>query len=137
MSAIAAWLRSHRDFVAFVVVGGTNTLVTWLLYLLFNIALGYDVAYTLSYAVGIVLAYYMNTRWVFRVPMSWKTFVAYPLVYVVQYALGMALLYLIVELTPVPEALAPLVVTALSVPLTFVMSRVLLARRGRNDDQPG
>lgn len=127
---------AHRDFVAFVVVGGTNTLVTWLFYVLLNTIMGYDLAYTLSYVLGIVLAYYMNTRWVFRVAMSWKTFFAFPLVYLVQYALGLGLLYLIVELTAVPEDLGPLVVTALTVPITFLMSRVVLARRSGPDDRP-
>ena len=117
----------HRAFVTFLVMGGTNTFVTWLAYLGFNIVCTYSIAYSLSYALGIVLAYYLNARWVFRVPMSWRTFFQFPLVYVVQYGSGLVLMRVLIEFLRCPEAVAPLVVTAITLPVTFVMSRFILA----------
>jgi putative flippase GtrA len=118
----------HRELVTWVLMGGTNTLVTWLAYLAFDRLWSYEISYSLSYALGIVLAYYMNARWVFRVPMSWRTFLQFPLVYVVQYVSGLGLMYVLIELLLCPEAAAPLAVTAITLPITFVMSKLILKK---------
>ena len=119
-------LEKHREFVGFVVVGGINTIVTWFIYVGLNELLPYAVSFTVTYAFGIVLSYSLNTRWVFRVPMSWKTFIRFPIVYVVQYLAGLVLLFLLVELAHVPKNLAPFAITAITLPATFLLSRVIL-----------
>ena len=107
-------------------MGGINTLATWLLYLALNVVLSYEVSYSLSYAAGIVLAYVLNARFVFEAPMSFRTFLKFPIVYVVQYGAGLALMRVLVSVLGCPESAAPLVVTVLTLPITFLMSRFVL-----------
>jgi putative flippase GtrA len=124
-----------KESVRFLVSGGFNTFVTWLLYLALDFGLvqlgvgrvlAYEAAYTLSFVVGIALAYWLNTKWVFETPMSLRTMFQFPLVYVVQLGAGEALLFGLIEGVGCPKSVAPLVVTVLTLPITFVLSRFIL-----------
>ena len=124
----------HNEAFRFLVSGSLNTGVSWLLYLcLLALAVPYTVAYSIAFAFGIVFTYYLNTRWVFKVAMSWQTFLQYPLVYVVQYGLGLGLMYVLVSVLGIPKKPAPLLVTVLSIPVTFVLSRLILKRTPGQD----
>lgn len=127
-------ILKQSEAVRFLVSGSLNTGVSWLIYLLL-LATGipYTLAYSFAFVFGVVFTYYLNTRWVFKVPMSWQTFLQYPLVYVVQYGLGLGLMYVLVSMLGVPEKPAPLLVTILSIPVTFVLSRLILKKPAAAD----
>ena len=58
----------------------------------------------------------------------------YPIVYVVQYVASALLLGGLVEIADISMVLAPLVVTVVMVPLTYVMSQIVLSRASRTND---
>ena len=58
--------------------------------------------------------------------MSWRSFLQFPLVYVAQYLLGVVMLVLLVDWLGLPKAFGPPVVTLLLLPLTFLLSRLVL-----------
>ncbi len=119
--------RSPRHEAArYLVAGGVNTAVTYLLLLAALRVLEYRVAYTVVYVAGIAFAYWLQSRYVFGAPLRWRTGLAFPLVYVVQYAAGLAVLWLLVGRFGVPEAWAALAAIAVNVPVGFVLSRALL-----------
>lgn len=126
----------ENEIVRFVFMGGVNTGLTWLLYLALKLFVPYEIAFTLSYVAGILLSYVLNARYVFATKMSLSTFLQFPLVYVVQYLVSVATLYALVELAHCPESIAPLVVTALTVPVTYVMSRFILKPRPKEAESP-
>lgn len=113
------WLR-------FIVGGGINTGVTYLFYLFFNTMLNYQIAYFIAYVFGVVFSYWFNSKFVFRVSLSWKKLLSYPLVYIVQYVLSASLLGLFVEYFKVSEEFSPIVVVMLLVPVTYMMSKLVL-----------
>lgn len=119
----------RSEFLRFVLTGSVNTAASWLVYLLFNLFLPYAVAYTISYVFGIVFTYYLNTRWVFKVPMKWSTFMQFPLVFGLRYCLDMSVLFVLVNYVGCPETFAPLVTIALTLPVGFLLSRLVLKRR--------
>lgn len=121
----ANWQRWLR----FLCGGAANTLFTYLLYLGLIRILPYQWAYFAAYVTGIVLAYWLNARFVFKVPLSWKGLFAYPVVYLVQYVLAAVLLEALVRLGGVPPAYAPLLVTAVLLPLTYLMNKLVLRER--------
>jgi putative flippase GtrA len=86
----------------------------------------YWVAYSIVYVVGIAQAYWLNTRLVFRVKPTRNTAIAYPLIYVVQYLLGLLVLRGAVEILHWPQAVAIFLSIAVSMPVTFLLSRILL-----------
>jgi len=117
---------SRGEALRFLLAGAFNTAATYGLYLLALQVMPYRVAYTATYAIGIVLGYAINTLFVFRAPWSWKRMLAYPLVYVLQYGVGLLCLTLLVERGWVSDRIAPLLVVVVTLPLTFLASRYLI-----------
>ncbi|MCY7353817.1 MAG: GtrA family protein [Lysobacter sp.] len=119
----------EREGFRFLVAGALNTAIGYGLYLLLNLAFDYRVAYTLSYLLGIVLSFVLNSRYVFRQPIRWKRILVYPVVYVLQYGLGLLFVWVFVGLLHQPEALAPIAAVAVSLPLTYFASRHILSAK--------
>lgn len=117
-----------RRIAGFVIGGALNTAVTYLIYLALHQVLRYQLAYLLAYAAGIAFSYVFNSLVVFLRPMSWRGMLAFPAVYVVQYLASAGVLALIVEGFGVPAWWAPLLVSALMVPLTYLLARFVLTR---------
>ena len=97
----------------------------------------YPMAYTISYAAGILLSYYLNARFVFKEKLRLLKALQYPVVYLVQYLLGIVLLYLLVEAAHLSRALAPLVVVAFTVPITYLLSRLIIKNPATESEPDG
>lgn len=115
-----------RQEFRFLVAGSINTILGYALFLLLNLALDYRFAYSLSFACGIVLSFVLNSLYVFRQPLRWKRLTAYPAVYLLQYMAGMACIWLFVAVLDQPESFAPIPAIAVTVPLTFYLTRYAL-----------
>jgi putative flippase GtrA len=114
------------EALRFLIVGGLNTAVSYACYLILLHWLAYEAAYAISYVIGVLLSYVMSALFVFRQPLRLRTALRFPLVYLVQFLLGFVLLKVLVELIHVPEWLAPLIVTIVSIPVTFLLSRLIV-----------
>ncbi|WP_313311926.1 GtrA family protein [Pulveribacter sp.] len=110
----------------FIVGGGANTAFSYVIYLLLKTTMPYQWAYLIAYTMGIVFAYWVNARWVFRVPLSWRGLLSYPIVYVVQYLISALLLGVLVEVLGINVTFAPIFVVVASLPLTYLMNRFVL-----------
>lgn len=117
---------TRGEFVRYVVVGALNTLVAYALFVAAMRVIPYLVAYSGAYATGIALGYALQSRFVFRVPIRWRTALRFPVAYLVQYAAGAALLWLLVDSLGIARTVAALIVVAAVVPLGFVLNRVAL-----------
>lgn len=114
--------------VRFLVGGVLNTGATLVLYWLLLRVTNYQWAYLGSYCAGILLSYLLNTRYVFRAEHTWLRFAAFPLIYLVVYALGALTLRVSVHHLGVPATLAPLISIAVTLPVSFLLTRALLQR---------
>ena len=121
----------EKPVLRFLIGGVINTGFSYSCYLLLRMVISYQPAYAIAYALGIVFSYWFNARMVFSVPMSWGGFFTYPLVYVVQYVLSALLLELIVVKLSIEDYLAPLIVTVFMIPLTFILSKIIITWRVR------
>lgn len=127
------------------VTGSINTGASWVVYLIVrhlleairlhaitpvaHFTISSDkLAFTAAYIFGVMLTYYMNSRWVFRVKMSWRSFLQFPSVYVVQYTAGIVLMHILVDKLAFPVDFAPLAVIVITMPITFLLSRFVLKR---------
>lgn len=113
----------------FVVGGALNTGLSYGIYLLLLLIVDYQVAYFFAYLCGLLFAYWFNAVVVFKVPLSWRGLMAYPIVYLTQYAASALLLGSLVAFAGIAEAFAPLVVTAVMMPVTYLMNKLVLGIR--------
>lgn len=116
------------EVARFIVGGILNSAVGYGSYLILLHWLRYEASFTISYIIGIIVSYIFNATCVFRQPMGWRSAIRYPIVYLIQYVLGLLLLKTLVEGIHIPTKLAPLVVTILTIPATFVTSRIILRK---------
>jgi putative flippase GtrA len=117
-----------KDWVLFVVGGALNTALTYAIYLLLKLVMDYRLAYVFAYMVGIVFSYVFNSVIVFNATLAWKGLCTYPVVHVVQFLASVVGLEVLVRIFGISTTWAPLIVTALTVPLTYTMSKLLLTR---------
>lgn len=112
-----------REFAKFVVIRGICAALSYVAYLVALAWFSYKVAYVASYVFGIGIAYYTSAVLVFREPLSRKSALLFPLVYVIQFILGYYLIKFAVETIHIPEWLGLAFSVAITLPLTFLMSR--------------
>lgn len=121
--------KNWPPFLRFVVAGAINTAVTMLLFALLIRVLPHLLAYSITYVLGIVLSYALNTGFVFNSRRSWSTALRFPLVYAVQYLYGVLMMWLLIDKLALGPVLSLGIVIATSIPMTFVASRLILSPR--------
>lgn len=112
-------------FVKFIFSGGLNTLVTYVVYLILLNIFSYKLSFTISYILGIVLSYALNRYWVFKTTGTIKRIILFPGIYLIQYLFGLLVAFVWVEIVGLGEKTAPLASIALSIPITFFLTRLL------------
>ena len=113
----------------FLIAGGINTLLTYLIYLAILPFASYWIAFSISFAIGVVIAYGLNAAFVFRTALSFTKMARFPAIYLLQYAAGLLLLRILVGGFGVDERVAPLINIAVLTPLTFMINRWFLVER--------
>jgi putative flippase GtrA len=121
------WVTS--EFVRFVVVRGICAIFTYGLYLVLLIKIRYEVAYLVSFVGGVVLAYVINSRYVFREAMNAKSAILFPIVYIVQFLVSFVLLRIAVQWVGILPSIAFAIAVGITIPVTFVLSRLIIRLR--------
>ena len=111
----------------FAVSGLINVVLSYCVYLLLLNYFSYPVSYTVSYIAGIIISYLLHSKLVFKQPLSLGKALQYPLVYLVQYLLGLVLMFLLVQVVGLSQKLAPVFVLLVTVPVTYFLSRRVIA----------
>ena len=119
-------MTAGRVFVRFVVVNVLNTALYYLLYLLFLLVVSYVVANVLSLGIAIGLAYLMNARYAFQVRMTGRSLVSFLVTNLTTMGLRTAVVWLLVELHLTGERLAPLVAVAVTLPVAFLLTKLVM-----------
>jgi len=126
MLALAQRL-SKRQFVRFLIAGGVNTIVTYAVFVILSSFLHYSLAYTATYAFGMVLSYGLAGAFVFGTGFRPRSALRFPFIYVVQYLYGLGLLFLLIDIFGVDRYAAALVVIVTGIPLNFMLQRYAMS----------
>lgn len=136
------------EFVRFAIVGVSNTIVNYVVYLvslLFlqkncNLPIGeYYVAQVIAFILSVLWSYYWNSLVVFKLEdgeqRSWwksliKTYISYSFTGLFLY---LALLYLWIDLLHISEFIAPIINLMVSVPINFLINKFWAFRKGKVD----
>lgn len=120
--------RTDMRGIKFLIAGGLNTVLTYIIYLGLVQVLPYPVAYTVTYLLGIAFGYLVNAYWVFGGKASVRSALGYPAAYALNYLLGLGLLAALVEVAGVDKRLAPLVVVVFTTPVMYLFSKHIFSR---------
>ena len=112
--------------VKFVIAGLINTGLTYLVYLGLLLFLDYRIAYAVSYASGIALAFSLNSIMVFKVNFSFVRMIIYPLIYLSQYIANASLLALFVGKWHIHKEVAPLLAICITMPIIYLLNKFIL-----------
>jgi putative flippase GtrA len=126
---------SRQQFARFLVGGAVNSGATQGLFVILSWSIPPLAAYSIVYLSGIVLAYVINTVFVFQTRASVRAAARLPAAYLVSYLAGLALLMPLTR-AGIASWLAMLIVMIVNVPLTFVMTRYVFKRPARRAE-PG
>jgi putative flippase GtrA len=107
----------------FLISGVANTAITYLLFLGLTNLFAASIAYTLSYAVGIIIAYLLNSFFVFETGHSKRMAVAVPLSYLAQYVYGLVALNLLIQVLRLGGYIAMAIVIVSVFPLQYFILR--------------
>jgi putative flippase GtrA len=110
----------------FVGVGVLNTAVYYSIYLLLGLIAPYLLAHVVAFAVAMVVSFFANCHFTFRVPPTWRRFVAYPATVAVNFVLSTAGLVCLVDFAGLGPRVAAIAAAAIAVPFTFVLTRRVL-----------
>lgn len=116
-------MREGRG-LRFLVAGGLNTAVTYLMYLGLLRVTSYQVSYAIAFTCGIAISYALGRVFVFRTHRGYRSALMLPLVYLIQYVAGAAVVWAWVTLLHQHPMLAPAVSILVTLPLTYLLSKL-------------
>lgn len=120
----------RHEVLRFLLTGSLNTAVSLVVYWLALLVVPASIAYGIAYVFGITFTYYLNARWVFKVPMKWKVFAQFFQWFsLMRFCADQTLLHALIIFGHVDEKIAPLLVLPVTTPLSFLLSRYLLKRK--------
>ena len=113
----------NKSFIKFLVVGATNTLVGYIIYLFLLSMMPYSIAYTCTFILSIGISYLLNSTLVFNAKHSLKKILKFPLIYLMQYCLGLCTLTFLVSFANINQKVAPLIVVLITTPITYILMK--------------
>lgn len=122
-----------RQFSLFLLMGGINTALTYALYLLLLNKLDYKIAYAIAFAAGVLISIVLQSRYVFAAKLNWKKIMVYPFIYLIQFAFGLIVITFSVRQLHIGKPYALAVATVLSVPLTFLLNKLVLTHESLSE----
>lgn len=117
-----------REMIIFLIVGLSNTALTYVTYLGLLHLLHYAWAYTGAFIVGLIFTGLLNIRVTFARHPTFAVWIVFAAYYTVYWLCSIGLLHLLVDGFSVPEAFGPLVMLPIVVPINFVITRVIVHR---------
>lgn len=116
------------QFIKFAIVGLSNTLISYIIYvLLISVRLNYLAASIIGFVAGVANSFYWNNKYVFaktKAHIIWKVFIKTLLSYsVTGLILANILLYIWVDIVHIHEMIAPIINLFLTTPLNFIFNK--------------
>ena len=117
----------YGELLRFLLVGGSNTLVTLVLLVVLQRWLSPSLAYTVVFALGLAYTTAMTATVVFGSRLTWRRGAAFAGWYLLVYAVGLGVVQIMTALWE-PSPLTTAVVTiAVTAPLNFLGGRLLFS----------
>ncbi len=121
-------LRHHfftKEFLLFLIVGCVNTFNgTFLSWLYAFVIPNHNVAFNCGYLTSNVIAYWLNSTFVFPEPLSWARLVKFSVSYIPNYIIQNVIVLLVYNWLGFPPVVSYLAAAVLGVPVTFLFVKI-------------
>ncbi|WP_455498650.1 GtrA family protein [Coprobacter sp.] len=115
----------YKEFIRFSIVGILATMIHYGIYLFLYKIIVTEVAYTIAYFISFLLNFYLSNVFTFKTKPSFRKGVGFGLSHGVNYLLHISLLTLFLYIG-IPEAIAPIPVFLIVIPVNFLLVRFVL-----------
>ena len=129
------WAQHTRPLLTFCVIGGVNTLAYYLVYLGLRLVMPYLVAHLAAWWVAIMVSYFLNCRFTYRVAPSRRSFLLFPLSNLPNIVLSTIGVVVMVEVFHWDDRIAPLIATVLAIPVSYLLARAILVGRSQTAEE--
>jgi putative flippase GtrA len=124
-------LSRWQQVCRFILVGGLNTGITYVLYLTLSLAMVPPIAYGIAYITGIGIAFAANGRWVFRSPVTSQRILPYVLMQIMLLIIGTSVSWMLTG--RLPPWLIGITSIATILPLSFISNAIFFRRKKTTD----
>ncbi|MEA4875897.1 hypothetical protein SDC9_141832 [bioreactor metagenome] len=126
----------NKQFLTFGIIGGINTILSQVLYVVF---VKLNVVVSLSSLLGDVLtmaiSYFANMRFTYHEKPSWKSAITFPLSYVPGFIINMLIVVLVADVFHAPKEYAKLVSLPITIPLNYICMSLLVKKTSKKKDR--
>ena len=130
---------SNRESVTYIICGVLTTAVDWITHrILWHMGAEYQVSTAVSWAAAVLFAFISNKFWVFQsfeteLKRLWKEFVSFAACRIATFAITMAGMVVMVGMLHWNEFLGKLVVSAASMVLNYIPSKLFIFKKTGDD----
>lgn len=117
------------ELARFGAVGVINTAVYFVGFVVLHSVLPYLLAHVIAFGVGVVVSFFLNCAFTFRVRPTWGRFVRFPISNLTTFLVMTGGVSLLVEVFGADPDVAALVSALVGVPASYLVSRLLLVGR--------
>lgn len=124
-----------EQLIKFGIVGIITTAISTIVnILLLKFNMFYIVAYTISYAIGIIVSYFLNSIFVFKQKLEISRFIKFATVYLVSYFIGLINIMIMVEKMSINEIVATIINVCIMTLLNFVFVKIVAFKKNKDNE---
>lgn len=112
----------NKVALKFFTLGVSNTLLSYLIYIMLLKFLKYEFAFTLSFIFSFFFTFYINHFYVFK-PKKKRLMKNYLIIFMSYYLFSLLSLKLLINVIKVSESIAPLISIIIIFPLNFIITK--------------
>ena len=138
MTKLIQLIKEHflkKDFFKFLVIGVINTLGGTVYAAGFSLVLQENLAFNLGYITALVIAYFLNTFFVFREKPDRAKFVKFLLSYVPNYSIQNAVVFVFYNWAGLNYYLVLAIAAAVGLPVTFLLLKLFAFRKNKKGSE--
>lgn len=122
----------NKQFLIFGIIGGINTVLSQLLYIVF---VKMNVVVSLSSLLGdvitMIISYFANMQFTYHEKPSIKTAITFPLSYVPGFIINMLIVVLVADVFHAPKEYAKLVSLPITIPLNYICMSFIVKKSSK------